>query len=129
MQRQSGVHRAGRLWVGGQGETDIHALLTAARAVKASDVHIMPGTPIYFRIDGVLQPFTKDVLSASMARHLSCALLSERQVATLDEQLDFDLMCADVDQQRYRINVGYSNGSVGAVIRLLPNAPIPLEDL
>ncbi|MBI4421125.1 MAG: PilT/PilU family type 4a pilus ATPase [Gemmatimonadetes bacterium] len=130
-QRHGGANRAGRLWVGSPrgSETDIHTVLSAARAAKASDVHIMAGTPIYLRVDGALKPLSEEVLSASTARHLSCALLNERQVATLDEQLDFDFMCADSDQHRYRINVGYSNGSVGAVIRLLPSAPLPLEDL
>jgi twitching motility protein PilT len=129
MHRQSGIHRAGRLWVGSQGETDIHTILRAARDARASDVHILAGTPVFFRIDGSLQPFSEDAVSASMARHLACGLLSDRQVAALDEQLDLDFMCADSEQQRYRVNVAYSNGSVGAVIRLLPREPIPLEDL
>ena len=129
MQRRSGILKAGRLWVGGGAEGDIHALLRAARDAGATDVHIMAHTPVHFRVDGALQPVSDEVLTASEARHVACGLLSDRQVATLDEQCDLDFMCADADQHRYRVNVGYFSGTVGAVIRLLPPHPKPLEAL
>jgi twitching motility protein PilT len=129
MQRHSGILKAGRLWVGGGAEGDINALLRAARDAAATDVHIMAHAPVYFRVDGMLQQTSEDQLTASGARHLACALLSSEQVAALDEQCDLDFMCADADQHRYRVNVGYFNGTVGAVIRLLPAHPRPLEDL
>jgi twitching motility protein PilT len=129
MHRRSGTMRSGRLWLGSDASRDIHAILDEARALSATDVHIMAQAPIHFRIDGDLQPFSDDILSASMARHLACALLSEPQIASLDEHLDLDFMCVDQNQQRYRVNVGWFNGATGATIRLLPNRPIPLEDL
>ncbi len=128
MQRRSGTIRSGKIWLGEVG-TNIALILQEARALKATDVHIMAGAQILFRVDGVLQPFSDEILSASVARHLSCALLSEAQVTSLDEVLDLDFMCVDGKQDRYRINVGYFNGAVGATIRLLPNRPIPLEEL
>ena len=129
MNRHSGTFRSGRIWLGTKDAPDISSILDEARAVKATDVHIMAQSPVYFRVDGALQPMTAEILSASAARHLACALLSERQVASLDEQLDLDFMCTDARQQRYRVNVGYFNSSVGATIRLLPNKPMPLEEL
>src|SRR6185369_10073641 len=42
---------------------------------------------------------------------------------------DFDIMFADGDHKRYRVNVGYNDGDVGAVIRLLASEPMPLEAL
>src|SRR6185436_12915761 len=57
------------------------------------------------------------------------ALLSEQQVAQLDSELDLDFMVTDPNQLRYRVNVGYFNGSAGATIRLLPGEPMPLETL
>jgi twitching motility protein PilT len=121
--------RSGRLWLGSDAAKDIHAILDEAREMNATDVHIMAQSPIHFRIDGQLQPFSDEVLSASMARHLACALLSEPQIASLDEHLDLDFMCVDHGQQRYRVNVGLFNGATGATIRLLPNRPMLLEDL
>lgn len=118
-----------RLWLGSEVGNDISTILSEARALRATDVHIMPGAPVLFRVDGELQPFSDEVLSVSVARHLSCALLSESQVATLESRLDLDFMCVDTGQHRYRVNVGHFNGAVGATIRLLPRGPIPLAEL
>jgi twitching motility protein PilT len=129
MLRRSGTMRSGRIWLGVESAGDIHTILDEARDCNATDVHIMAHSPIHFRIDGELHPFSEEVLSASVARHLACGLLSEQQVTALDENLDLDFMCVDTDQHRYRVNVGVFNGATGATIRLLPNRPIPLEEL
>src|SRR6185436_18732968 len=129
MQRRSGNIRSSRIWLGAEVSSNIAVILDEARAQKATDVHIMAGSVVLFRIDGELQPFSDDVMSASTARHLSCALLSEQQVSTLDEELDLDFMCVDAKQQRYRVNVGHFNGATGSTIRLLPSRPIPLDEL
>ena len=129
MRRATGSRKIGDIWLGLGGEVSLTGLLTLARDLKATDVHILPGSPVYARVDGGLRPLTDEVLSASAARHLSFALLSEKQRASLDEVLDLDLMCIDDAQRRYRLNVSYANGAIGAVIRLLPHLPIPLEEL
>src|SRR5687768_4243629 len=129
MHRRSGTMRSGRLWLGVESAGDIHGVLDEARDCKATDVNIMAQAPIYFRIDGELHKYSDEVLSASMARSLACGLLSESQVASLDENLDIDFMCVDADGQRYRVNVGLFNGATGATIRLLPSEPMLLENL
>jgi twitching motility protein PilT len=129
VQRRSGTIRSGRIWLGAEVGTNIALILDEAREVRATDIHIMAGSAVLFRVDGQLQPFSDELISASVARHLSCALLSEAQVASLDELLDLDFMCVDANSHRYRINVGYFNGAVGCTIRLLPDRPLPLEDL
>ena len=121
--------RSARLWLGGDAGRDIQTVLDAARLAGATDVHVMAQSPVLFRIDGELQAYAPDTLSASEARHLSCALLSEQQIASLDDQLDLDFMCVGPDQERYRVNVGWFNGCTGATIRILPKRPIPLSEL
>ena len=127
--RRSGTFRAGRLWLGSSDAPDMALILAEARARKATDVHIMARAPVNFRCGGELQPLSDEVLTASAARHLACALLSEQQVAQLDAELDLDFMVTDPNGLRYRVNVGYFNGSAGATIRLLPGKPLPLESL
>jgi twitching motility protein PilT len=129
MQRRSGNIRSSRIWLGSDVGKDIGVILDEAREMKATDVHIMAGSVVLFRVDGELRPFSDDVLSASTARHLSCALLSEQQIATLDEEMDLDFMCVDAHQQRHRVNVGQFNGATGCTIRLLHRRPLALEDL
>lgn len=129
MQRHSGTWKANQLWVGDSGDAEIREILHLAREQGATDVHVLAGRPIFARIDGELHPVSKEPLSASLSKHLAFGLLSKRQQAGFDAALDIDLMCVDTDGQRYRVNVGYANGTIGAVIRLLPRNPIPLEEL
>jgi twitching motility protein PilT len=89
----------------------------------------MAASPIYMRVDGELHPYTEQALTSSTARHLSYSLLSTSQIEQFEQTLDLDFMTADTDQQRYRVNVSYNNGAIGAVIRLLPNRPMPLAGL
>ena len=64
--------RSGRIWLGVESAGDIHGILDEARECSATDVHIMAHSTILFRIDGELQPYSDEVLSASVARHLAC---------------------------------------------------------
>ena len=121
--------RSGRIWLGVEAAGDIHGILAEARDCNATDVHIMAQSPVFFRIDGELHKYSDEVMSASKARTLACGLLSDSQIAALDENLDLDFMCVDADEERYRVNVGIFNGATGATIRLLPRAPRKLEDL
>lgn len=120
--------RASGLWLGESGD-DIRDILRTGREINATDIHILAGSPVYVRVDGTLRPYSDDHLSASMSKHLSYALLSEKQIATFEERRDLDFMSTDDDLHRYRINVSYNNGTVGAVIRLLPNTPLSLESI
>jgi len=129
MRRASGTRKAGELWLGAEGESSVRGLLHVARDLGATDLHIMAGSPVFARVEGTLRAISDAPLTASTARHLAFALLNTDQRTTFDQTLDLDLMVVDDDQHRYRINVGFANGLVGAVIRLLPPKPIPLADL
>ncbi len=108
---------------------DIHDILQLARTRRATDVHVVAGSPVLFRIEGQLMPVTKETLTPRLAKDLSYALLSREQVASFEDGLDYDFMYADAERQRYRVNISYNDQQVGAVIRILPSEPIPLETL
>jgi twitching motility protein PilT len=97
-------------------------LLEYAKSRNATDIHICAGSPVLFRVGGKLIPIRKDILTAEQSRSLSFELLSEKQKAKFKKDLDIDLMWAD-GEARYRINIGYFNGSVGATIRVLAGQP------
>ncbi|MCG8409169.1 MAG: PilT/PilU family type 4a pilus ATPase [Phycisphaerales bacterium] len=108
---------------------NVQDILKLARTKKATDVHLAAGSPVLFRIERELVPVTKETLSPQLTKELSYSLLDERQIAEFEDTLDFDFMGTDEDRNRYRINVSFNDGSVGAVIRLLPSEPLPLEQL
>ncbi len=107
---------------------DRDQLLEHAKAQHATDVHICAGAPILFRIGGELIPITKEKLTVEQTREISLGMLSEEQVARFEQDRDYDLMLAG-ENGRYRINIGYFNGEVGATIRILPTRPKTIDEL
>lgn len=103
-------------------------LLEHAKTQQATDIHICAGAPILFRVGGKLVPITKENLTAEQSREISLELLTEDQKSRFEQNLDYDLMLAD-ESGRYRINVGYFNGSVGATLRILPTRPKTIQEL
>jgi twitching motility protein PilT len=106
----------------------IKRILKTAKSKKASDVHICVGAPIVCRVGKDLVPISDKPLSSEMSRKLSFELLSQEQILRFEELLDYDLMLAD-DEGRYRVNINYNDGNVGAIIRILPDKPRTLEEL
>ena len=103
-------------------------LLEYAKTKNATDIHICAENAILFRVGGHLVPIMKEKLTAEQSKELSLELLTEEQKKKFEQELDYDLMLAN-KHGRYRINVGYFNGSVGSIIRVLPTEPMPLERL
>lgn len=103
-------------------------LLNYAKKQGATDIHICAGSPILFRIGRKLIPIREEVLTAEQSRSLTLELLDDEQRAQFERDLDFDFMWAEEDG-RYRVNVGYFNGAVGATIRVLNSDVHTLEEL
>ncbi len=96
-------------------------VLSAARQLGASDVHLKAGLPPIFRIKGELRtvrdvpPLSKESI-ASFAVHM----MNDRQRAEFEENWDLDLAYGTPDGVRYRVNVFQQRGTVGMVLRLIP---------
>ena len=103
-------------------------ILEHATNQEVTDIHIGANAPVLFRIGGKLTPICKEPLSASQSRELSLQLLNDRQKEQLSQALDYDFMLA-MDHNRYRINIGHFNGSIGATIRILPSEPKTIDQL
>ena len=106
----------------------IKKIIVLAASKKASDIHICAGAPILLRIGRDLVPATEGILTPELSERMSLDLLTEAQVEQFRSQLDYDLMIGD-DDGRYRVNVSINDGAVGAVIRILPDAPKTLDSL
>jgi twitching motility protein PilT len=109
--------------------SNIASILKLARQRRAADVHIVAGSPVLFRIKGELQPVTREVLDAKMTKELTYSMLNPEQVARFEDEYDHDFMMADDDRNRYRVNVAFNDGAVGAVVRLLDSAPMNLDQI
>ncbi len=105
-------------------------VLTAARQLGASDVHLKAGLPPIFRIKGDLRtvrdvpPLTREAI-AQFAVHM----MNDRQKADFEQNLDIDLAYGTPDGVRYRVNMFQQRGSVGMVLRLIPPEVPPFDRL
>lgn len=106
----------------------ISEILKHAVRQNATDVHILAGLPVMFRVQGDLVPGSEQVLTPQSTRKLCYELMSEDQRAALETDLDLDFI-KSFGSNRFRINVSYNRDAVGAVIRILDQKPMALEEI
>jgi twitching motility protein PilT len=99
-----------------------------AKERKASDIHIIAGAPVMYRVGKKLVRASQGALTPELSRELSVSMLNEDQIREFDKTHDYDLMLAD-EVGRYRINISVNNGCVGSVIRILPEEPKTIDAL
>ncbi len=86
-----------------------------------SDLHISADTPPRIRIDGTLVPVEHPPLSHDDTRRLATSILTSDQIAKLDREFELDCSFGLDGQGRFRANVFLQQGSVAAVLRLVPH--------
>ncbi|HTE51155.1 MAG TPA: type IV pilus twitching motility protein PilT [Kofleriaceae bacterium] len=108
----------------------LERVLTAARQLGASDVHLKAGLPPIFRIKGELRT-VRDVpaLTRESIASFAVHLMNERQRAEFEASMDLDLAYSTPDGVRYRVNLFQQRGAVGMVMRLIPPEVPPFERL
>ncbi|HPZ08522.1 MAG TPA: PilT/PilU family type 4a pilus ATPase [Candidatus Eremiobacteraeota bacterium] len=95
----------------------------------ASDMYLAVGSPSTFRIDGRLTPVSKDLLRPQDTQILLEPLLSDVQKMTLLKDKEFDTAYSVRGLSRFRINIFFQRGTLGASIRIMPPKPLSLEEL
>ncbi len=96
---------------------------------RASDLHIKVGRPPLMRVDGELLPTEHPVLAMDDARHLIFSLLTDREIGKFEKDCELDTGHTYEDKARFRINVFYQRGDIGAVMRLIPLRIPTVEEL
>jgi twitching motility protein PilT len=106
---------------------DLQALLAAADARGASDLHLTAGRPPIVRVSGVLSPLQDETLSEADVRTLLYSVMSARQRAMyeLDREVDFALQVEG--GRRFRVNAYYQKGQMAAALRAIAQR-VPTAD-
>ncbi len=104
-------------------------LLKAAAAQKASDLHLVPGSPPLVRIDGQLFPLPLyPAFTPELIQQMVLQLLTEAQRVRLAQDFSVDFSIT-LDTMRYRGNVLFQRNGMEAVFRLVPTIIPTPEDL
>jgi twitching motility protein PilT len=94
-----------------------------------SDLHLSVGSPPRIRVDGLLLAVDCPALSSEDTRRLATSVLTSDQIAKLDREMELDCSFGLNDQGRFRANVFFQQGSVAAVMRLIPHQIASFEQL
>jgi twitching motility protein PilT len=103
----------------------MHALLdqalSAARKLRASDIHLKAGLKPILRIDGELRTLT-DVppLSREFIQSLAYSLLNDRRREILERTGDVALSITAPDGSRQRVHIWQYRGGTAIAVRLVP---------
>jgi twitching motility protein PilT len=106
------------------GALHIDDLLKHVIEVKASDLHLKPGSPPTIRMGGLLEPLELPVLGPEQADSFAAQLMTERERSIFDDNGEVDFAHSLSGLGRFRVNVHKQRGSIGiAARRILPKAP------
>src|SRR3989338_6190467 len=91
------------------------------RAVQegASDLHLNAGFPPQIRVHGELKLLDPQPLTPAYVKELCYSVLSEKQIAKIEEEKELDTSFGIKDLGRFRMNLYWQRGSLGVVIRYL----------
>jgi twitching motility protein PilT len=108
----------------------IDDLLAGIEALDASDLHLAAGSPPLVRVNGVLHPLDDAaVLTPEETQQLLYQILSTEQQKRLEIERQIDISHSLAGIGRFRVNVFFQRGAVGAAFRLIPHKIRSLEEL
>ena len=108
----------------------INDLLAVLMDRGGSDLHMAAGSPPQMRLNGRLVPIEGySALRPAELRAMVYDVLSARQREELEENLELDASHPVAGRGRFRTNVFFQRGSLGVVMRAIPNRIASLEDL
>lgn len=104
-------------------------VLRGARLQNASDVHLAPGLPVVYRVDGVLEQQSGLQIEADELHSLAETLLTSADRETLAKKGDVTVSFADPVQGTFRIHAFRVGSTLRLAIRLLARDVPHFEDI
>lgn len=100
---------------------DFTTLLREAVEQQASDIFIVSGLPVSYKLNGIIQPQNDEIIFSETSEKLitEAYKLAERDMAKLRTTGDDDFSISIKGLSRFRINTYKQRGSLAAVIRIV----------
>ncbi len=100
---------------------ELNDILKIALKGGASDIHLKPGLPPMFRVDGALVPLKNgERIPPDELQKMAFGIMNESQRARFDETRETDLAYGIAGLGRFRVNVFQQRGTIGIVFRVIP---------
>ncbi|PLX99842.1 MAG: type IV pili twitching motility protein PilT [Desulfuromonas sp.] len=105
-------------------------ILGMGMKARASDIHLKPGLPPVYRIDGTLRPHPKlPRLTPELTHDFAMEIMNDIQKVRFEEIHEVDLSYGVPGLGRFRVNAFTQRGSVSLVFRFIPFEIKGIEDL
>lgn len=108
---------------------DLHELLDLMINLNASDLHLSATNPPILRIDGDITPQNLPVLDDKAIYGMLEKIMTKEHYTQIETNDEVDFAYSYEDKARFRVNVFKHKNGLGAVMRLIPNEILTLEDL
>ena len=109
---------------------ELNEILKIALKGGASDIHLKPGLPAMFRVDGALVPLKSgERLTPDMVQQMAHGIMNPVQKQRFDDTREVDLAYGIPGLGRFRVNVFQQRGTVGIVFRAIPFGVKTIEQL
>jgi twitching motility protein PilT len=109
---------------------DVFSLLRTGKSRRASDLHMVAGSPASFRIDGSLQPADGLVpLTPEDINEAFLQLTTPEERESFHRQLELDFGYTLPDVGRLRCNAAQERGALSLAVRLLPPRIPTIDEL
>jgi twitching motility protein PilT len=111
-------------------DVNINRMVEEMKARRASDLHLRAGSRPYIRVDNDLLPMENmPVLTAADLEHLVFQLGSQEEVDKLQAERESSFQFHAAGVGYLRVSGYYKQGAMALAIRLIPEEPIPFEQL
>jgi twitching motility protein PilT len=104
-------------------------LLQKVVELEGSDLHLTTKTPPQIRVHGHLERLDGPDLAPADTKQLTYSVLTDAQKKRFEEKLELDFSFGIQGVGRFRCNMFYQRGAVGAVYRLIPERIRSFQDL
>lgn len=98
---------------------DVYPLLQRLYTENGSDMFFSVGSPAQIKVEGRTRPLDTPKLAPGDVRHMAYQLMSTRQAAEFELELELNLAVSVDNGGRFRINLYYQRGEVSMVARLI----------
>lgn len=110
-------------------ETGLNDYLMDAIDAGASDLHITVGLPPMIRVNGQVKPLDYEPLQGNTTRETVYEILSDDQRQRLENNWELDFSYSLPRIARFRVNVYFQRGSIGAAFRTIPHEVKGFDEL
>jgi twitching motility protein PilT len=109
---------------------ELNDILGVALKARASDIHIKPGLPPIYRIDGALRPLPKaERMGAEDTRRMAFGIMNEARQQHFERHHEVDMAYGVPGLGRFRANIFCQRGSITLVFRVIPFETPSLDEL